>query len=376
MADRRIDVKALMDKLGIDRIWSYSRMNSYITCPYSYYLKYVKYIKGTQTSIYSVLGGEFHNIIEKLYNKEIEYKDMIEECENTILNAELSGLKFNKSDESKNDAIANKYYKCLKHYFSNHVQIKEKVITEKDIVVKVGDNYFQGYIDAIYKKENDYIIVDWKSSTIYTGDKILKEAKQLLLYALALNQKGIPLDNIKICWNFLKYNTITYMQKNGKEATTNKERHVWVAGLKSKLRSDLKELKYDEVAIEIMLEESINKNSIDNLPEEVRNKYTINDCYVYVPLNQEIIDNLVKEITDTIDKIKDLELKDDSELWEKEITDESNYFCLNLCSYSTNDCICLKRYMENRDLFKKENEYKDKDNKTGSDSDWLKLLFD
>ncbi|WP_459583832.1 hypothetical protein, partial [Enterobacter hormaechei] len=54
---------------------------------------------------------------------------------------------------------------------------------------------------------------DFKTSTIYKGNKIEQNSQQLKLYTIGLHQtKGIEYDKIKTCWNFLKYYNITVQQ--------------------------------------------------------------------------------------------------------------------------------------------------------------------
>ena len=60
--------------------------------------------------------------------------------------------------------------------------------------------------------------MDWKTSTRYSGKKIDQESGQLLIYAEGIRQAlGVPLEDIICEWNFLKYVTVTYEQKNGKK---------------------------------------------------------------------------------------------------------------------------------------------------------------
>lgn len=367
MANRMDNTQKLKDKYGVDIIYSFSRINCYKNCSYSFYLKYIKHIKGTNDSIYAVLGTQFHDLLEKLYNNEVKQEDLPELCDNIILNAELSDLRFNKSDKEKNDAIANKYYACIRHFFSNHKLVTQKVISEQEIVIKIKDNIFRGFVDAIHKDGDNYIITDYKTSTIYTGDKISKEGNQLALYALGLHQKGVSIDKIKIRWEFLKYISVSYQLKNGKTNTSNYERHCWVAKLSAQLRKVLKELGNEDFIIDMMINESINNNSIDNLPDEVRAKFTLTDCYVYIPFNQEVVDNLINDLDDTIKEIESLKNTNNEDLWNKDLTEKETYWCGNLCEYTASQCRCYKNFLENSELFKKEN------NKNINE-DWLKEL--
>ena len=367
----------LKEKLNTDRLWSFSSINRYLTCPYSYFLNYVLNIPQKESGIYGVLGGSFHEILEKLYNNEIEYKDMIDEVENIILGVELEEMKFNKGDEESNEKIQEKYYSCIRHFFNNHRVLDYKVLTEKFITIKVGNEYYQGYIDAIYKDEDGYVnIVDFKTSTIYTGKKIEKEGRQLLLYAIGLTQQGIPMDKIKIKWNFLKYLSVTYKQKNGKMKTLHAERWAWVGKIKSPLKMFLKDNGYDEEKIDELLNQCIENNSIDILPKEIQDLFVIDDCYVEIPFNQDTINKLNNDLIEVMKEIREKEklykeTKDES-LWIKKVEDKDSFFCSNLCGYTIHDCKCYKEYLEDKDMFKKD-EYKNEELKDDDDS-WLKEL--
>lgn len=77
---------------------------------------------------------------------------------------------------------------------------------EEFITAEIEGELFQGYIDAYYiDPDENYHILDWKTSTAYTGEKLKTQCGQLLVYAIGLNQKGVPFDKIKIGWDFLKY---------------------------------------------------------------------------------------------------------------------------------------------------------------------------
>ena len=61
----------VMKKYNTDRLWSFSRMNLFKTSPYSYYLKYIVQAKeDNDNSIYGVMGGCVHTILEKFYSED------------------------------------------------------------------------------------------------------------------------------------------------------------------------------------------------------------------------------------------------------------------------------------------------------------------
>ena len=335
-------LQALMKKEGVDRIWSWSKINCFHTSPYEYYLKYIKKAKEDRAnSIYVTTGGIAHDILEKLYTNEITYGQMAELFEDGwMVAAEIADLKFDRSDEERNEKIKDKYYENLVHFFSNHTKLEGKPIIEQFVKVKIGGNLFQGYIDIAFKDEEGYITIqDWKTSSIYKGAKAENESGQLVLYADALIQQGVPKDKIKIRWNFLKYASIQYQQKNGEIKTRDVERCKIGESLQSNAKTWLKHFGYEP---DEYLKEMLDTNSIDCLPEEVKAKYVISDCYVYINLT----DELIKKWTDhVITIIQDIELREadyaethsDACFWD---TDESvkaqSYYFSNLCGYSRN----------------------------------------
>ena len=336
------ELQAIMKQENCDRIWSWSRINCFHTSPFEYMLKYIKHIKeDRQDCIYTTTGTLAHDILEKFYTNQVKYEDMIGQFEDAWLVAyDIGQLKFDRNDEEKNKKIGDKYYENLKHFFNNHTVLENKPSIEKFVKFKIGDNLFTGYIDCCFK-DNDcnYNIIDFKTSSIYKGDKAENECGQLVCYGIALNQMGVPMDKIRIAWNFLKYVSIQYEQKNGVIKTREVERSKIGESLQSNAKTWLKAFGYDpDEYLKLLLD----TNNIDVLPEEVREKYFISDCYVYVPLTQKLIDKWVNTITTAIEDIKlreadYYETGSEKCFWD---TDESvqaqSYYFSTLCGYSPN----------------------------------------
>ena len=272
---------------------------------------------------------------------------MIKEYELKLYEMNLAGLKYNRKDEDKNNRIADTYENTIRLFFQEHIPINTKVICEQFIIIKVGKNLFQGYVDFIHRDENGkYVVTDWKTSTIYSGKKIEQERGQLVLYAESLVQKGIPVENIKIQWNFLKYCTVEYeLFSKDKETKEFKKKQLNTLrteripkSVENNIRSRLKKLDYDELQIEDIIQTAIESNSFDTLPDEIKDKYIFSDCYVEIPLSQEIIDDLKNDIIKTIDevKIKDKQFaktKDERLFW-TDIDASNQYFFANICGFS------------------------------------------
>ena len=348
------ELQTLMKNEGVSRIWSWSKWNCFHTSPYEYFLKYILHKKEDRTDcIYTTTGGIAHDIMERRYTGKLPYEQMIDDFEDGWVTAfNIAEMKFDRNSPEKNDKISQKYYENLKHFFMNHTPLKYKPVIEQFVKAKIGDNLFQGYIDVCFKDdEGNFNILDWKTSSIYKGKKAENECGQLVVYAIGLNQQGVPMDKIHICWNFLKYVSIQYEQANGAVKTREVERCKIGESLQTNAKMWLKKLGYAD-QVDDYLKLLLDTNDIECLPKEVQEKYIISDCYVYVPLADELINRWKETIISTINDIelreKDYEeTHSDKAFWD---TDESveaqSYYFSTLCGYSPNLHLPYKAYLE------------------------------
>lgn len=338
-------INELMKKENVSRIWSYSRISCFLTSKYEYFLSYVKHEKADREDcIYGSLGGAAHQCLEDYYNNKISYEDMSEQFEDSWITCrDIAQLKFDRNDEEKDAKIADKYHNDLKHFFANHIPLSGHPAMEKFIKIRVGDNLLQGYIDCIYKDSNGiYNIIDWKTSSEYKNKVLEEHSAQLTLYAMGLMQMGVEMDRIRIGFNFLKYCAVEVTQKNGKKKVRAIERYKLGESLTTNSRMWLKAAGYSDDEIDDYLKLLIDSNDISVLPEEVQDKFNISDHYVYIDLNQKLIDKWVNVVTTTIQDIeareKDYaETHSDKCFWdsEEDVKAQSYYFS-TLMGYSAN----------------------------------------
>lgn len=371
------ELQAIMKAENVNRLWSWSKFNTFHNSMYEYFLRYIlKTKEDRKDSIYVSTGGISHDILEKFYTGQMKYEDMITEFDDGWITAyEIADLKFDRSDEEKNKKIADRYYLNLKHFFENHIVIPFKVLIEQFIKIKIGNNLFQGYIDACYKDEEGiYHILDWKTSSIYKGSKAENECGQLIVYAIGLNQQGIPMDKIRIGWNFLKYVSVQYEQKNGAVKTREIERYEIGEKLKSNAKIWLKHFGY-ESEMDYYLDLLVESNDIKCLPEEVQEKYIISDCYIEVPITEELINRWT---TDIITTINDIELREkdyeethnDKAFWDSdESVEKQSYYFHNLCGYSPKLHLPYQKYLNRLEQLQneKDNVFSGIGNKTEED---------
>lgn len=350
------ELEKIKKDLGISKIWSWSKINTYMTDPYEYLLKYILRVpEDRKDSIYAVSGGCSHEVIEKFYRNELDHQGMLNEYEDKLFEFNTLGLLYDRSDKDKNEKIARKYEDCMRHFFLNHKRVTDKPIIEQFVLIKVGDEYFQGYIDFInveMREENKKIIItDWKTSSIYKGDKLLKESGQLLLYGEGIHQKTkMPYKDIIIRFNFMKYVNVTYTQKKGDKKIRQIERNAIGEKLQSNAKTWLKHFKYEEDEIEILLDQMLNTNRINCLPKEVQEKFEIDDCFIEVELNEEIVKEHIKKIIDLIAEIEEKEstykLTKNKDIFWQDVAKDNSYYHANLSGYSANIHEPYKKYLD------------------------------
>ena len=235
-------------------------------------------------------------------------------------------------------------------FFQNHQPLNHNLHTEHFALIHVGNNILQGYIDAWYQDdENDIHIIDWKSSSIYTGNTLTEKSGQLVCYAMYFMQNGIPHEKIHLHFNFLKYCTITYEQANGKIKSMNVERRLLGEKLQSPCKMWLKKFGYD---VDEYLPTVLDTMDIKCLPQEVQDKITISDCFVEVPCTMEQIEYWQNYINETINEIEssviDYEVFDNEEAFYDSIDDvtKESFYYATLSEYSANLNPCYKKYLD------------------------------
>lgn len=379
-------LEKIKKQYNVDKLWSWSRVNTYLTSPYEYFLQYIKHETPLQEdSAYAPLGSVAHDLLEKYYSNKVQKEEMADKFdESWVEQITLGNLKFNRSDDDKNESIKNKYYDNLIHYFKNFIPLPYKTFLEKFIAVKVGNFVLQGYADIIWKDDKGYThIGDFKTSSIYKGDNLKQKSGQLMLYALGLNQMGIPFDRIKIEFNFLKYVNVTICQKSKDKATgeyktktRQLERYNYVEKLDTSILMWLKTIGVDGLEAQEILEKCHCDNSLIYLPDEIKDKFSVKDCWVEVELNKENIEELVNSIIETIEHIEYIEkeydtTKDERLFWDsKESLKKESYYLSELCSYNISQHKPYKEYIDELNMFKDENKTIDNED----DESWLKEL--
>lgn len=327
----------LKEQYGVDRIWSWSRINTFAEQPWVYYMTYIHPDRVRTDNVYTYWGGMAHDLVQDMYDGKYEQSEMLERFRNKVLNWRVT-----QADVYKfmNDNVENGYINNLEHYFTHFDKINYKIKNELPVKIvlkdKKGKNIvFVGYIDSIYKDEDGNVyIMDYKTSSIsgYSGKKLLDNSKQLLLYSLGIHQMtGTPLEKIIPRFDMMKYVYVEYLQKNGKWRGSNKERIKMVESQENRIRKALEELDYDIIEAEELIAKAIEENSFEVLPQEVQDMFRVKQAFVDVPYDESTIEELKEWIVEMIDDCLDREQRDPLEAFPQPRLEEGgNDFYFNV----------------------------------------------
>lgn len=313
-----------------EEIYSFSKLETANDCPYAYKLAYIdKRYDISQDNIYALMGNIIHDSLEKTYNG--EEVDMKKEFDDGYEKCKEQGYDFSSLN------IKESYMKCLHHYIDNFQKDGFKGMQEYVFLTDIDGIKVTGFIDRVTKdpdsEEKTLRIIDYKTSTAYTKKDLPKKARQLILYAYALEkEKGVKVS--KVCWNMLKYVNVYYSGETRKKKTLYK-RDEYVMAWKTEILKELETLGYDIIeALDIFMENAI----LNVIPEQVADKFTITEGYLEYPYNEETKQDLIDYIKDSVKKIKDMK-----EYKPKNIDMSNEFLCQHLCNFRGH-CPALKKY--------------------------------
>lgn len=330
------------------KVYSFSKLGSFLNCEYEYYNTYIKRNRGIE-NIYTEMGSLIHDNLEEIYKGNRDIDTFRKNYSNKLIETDLNGVKF------PNEKIGQSWQNDVGHFLNNFNKINKKMSLEKLIVFEIVPGiWMQGYIDVIFPsdKGKPYVnILDWKTSSKFSGKKLKEAGRQLLMYKLGIEATtNFKVD--KVMWFMIKY---IYVCSYGKTKIKRKmcNRGKWVKEVRSQLEKEMRSMNIEDFEIEMLLDESVENNNIDNLPQEIKDKYWLEDCFVEYDASKENIEELKKYVADTVNKIENKDKEDKNEWNPVEITKYNSFYCSVLCGHRKT-CEFYKAFLDkNSDNFKK-----------------------
>ena len=200
-----------LDFIIDNMVWSFSRLNSFYTCPYEWYEKYIMCQHG-ENGFFGEFGSHCHSLLERYAKGEVSIFEISQKYEEEF------------NDVVVHDAPPNKYTDIRQSYFDkgldyfNNIDLDfdnfEILGVEKEVRFQIAGKEFIGYIDLLLREKatRKIIILDHKSASI----KFLKNGKvsksdqehvtefirQLCLYAIPVIEEYGRVD--ELWWNLFK----------------------------------------------------------------------------------------------------------------------------------------------------------------------------
>lgn len=347
--------KEMLDNLkkqGIT-VYSYSRIGSFNNCEYEYYNSYVLRDRGI-VNCYTEIGSCIHDSLEAIYKDEKDKENLVEDFQSKMTELDVLDIRF------PNEKIRGSFEADVNHFVNNFNKLDGKFKLEELIVFKTRDgHYFQGYIDAIRPSEKGkpYIdVIDWKTSSKFSGKKLDEAGRQLLMYKLGLEQiTDFKVD--KVMWFMIKYVYVCSKLKNGKTKKKMCNRGKWVKEIRNPIEKEMYKLGMDEFEVEMLLDKAITDNNLDCLPKEIQDKYWLEDCFVEYDATEEKIDELNDYISNTIAAINSKDHKNEDDWKPVDINNGNSFYCSVLCG-QRKKCKYYKQFLkENADGFDKKDRF-------------------
>nr|DAN63629.1 MAG TPA: PD-(D/E)XK nuclease superfamily protein [Herelleviridae sp.] len=235
------ELKELKVKNKNLKVLSFSMLSTLEQCLRYYKFNYIDKIGVEGDNVYTYLGSLAHLLIEKLYRKEITNKEAINKWLYKLNTMPYFFVDYSKAEKyekqlemkEKNRKYKNNYNLNMVRYFKNFKKLDYKdFLQEQRVFIKLEDVFnnptfkdyvFNGIVDFIGLNDDGSIdIIDYKTSTMYKGEKLELHSFQLILYAICLENLGFKIN--RIGWNFLKYARKLKRFKNGNVRMTNVER--------------------------------------------------------------------------------------------------------------------------------------------------------
>lgn len=305
------------------KFYSISRLNNFNNCKRAYYYTYIKK-KEQDANIYSILGSAVHNDMERMFVSGIdilERKSFDEEWRKS----KLFGIKF------MSEKVEENYKKDMDMFYKVYNKPEGDFISELGFILKIDNKkYLVGYIDLIEMlKDNSIKIYDIKTSSLFRGDKIKDAGRQLVLYERAMNEL-YGLNVVENGWIMTKYLQIQIGSNKPKIISARE----WVSKSKVQLKTLLKKEGIESIMIDAMLAKCEAVNNIDILPEKIRNQVSISTYVCKYDITQEVKDECMEYILNTIENIENTDVKNINE-WECNVNE---FYCRNLCAFSKKHC--------------------------------------
>jgi len=347
-----------MDK---NTVYSISRLDTINRCLYEAYRTYVLDDRGDK-NVYTILGSSIHECLENIVNNKASEADLLPAMQSELETLDMLGLEFPKDIKGGN-SIRTNWISNMTHFCTNYKSPKKDNLKAEELVTYITPKgyFMQGYVDLIWIHDNFVDIYDYKTSSFYSKTELKEHGRQLIFYGLALESQGYKVRSIN--WIFTKYVNVTYWgyktikSKEKTEVHKTIERRKISSELSGPISNILKELGYDELDIELIID---NFKETNILPKQVSSQFKIKPCveeYVFSEESKaECLDYIEKTIESWETYPNDYKInthRNFTKVQKNGKTVNDIYYCTSLCPHKKT-CPYLSDFIDQLD--RQENE--------------------
>lgn len=222
---------------------SYSRVQTYLSCPYAHYLRYVEDIIRKGKSRPLSFGSDFHKLLELRKDKK-------------AVKAAFSNIKesYYNLDSTSQAELGDDYLQSLKDIFIDYMKVYKGATlpnqTETKFEIPIGRYHgetvvFNGIIDELYEQEDGLLIGEHKTFSRKPNLVTVVMNTQKCLYAKAVQLLTGVLPK-EVMWDYIKSSPaqapiwLEKSQRFSESKSNNITEYSWIRACKSKGISDQK----------------------------------------------------------------------------------------------------------------------------------------
>jgi ATP-dependent helicase/DNAse subunit B len=204
--------------MALQKIYSYSQINTYKSCPERYKISYLDRTRKPDESIEAFMGNIVHEVLEWVFKERANKFTTFDK-----LTAKYDDLWLNKwhdkiyiADPRVNtDHIYTIGLRCLGNFCNAYGPMFNTPVyaTELKLEFEIENYKFRGILDRVDRTDDrKWIITDYKTSKRAKGIRAAKSDIQLGLYYIAIQQNFEDENQILTGWNFLRHNKEIHFQ--------------------------------------------------------------------------------------------------------------------------------------------------------------------
>jgi len=207
--------------------YSYSKLNTYRTCPLQYRFRYIDKIRvEVAPGVEAFMGSRAHDALEWLYKQVghgcVPTQEEVVAVYNERWDAERPGDLRIVNEDLDEAAYRDAGQRCLEIYCRRHAPFDEGIVLglEEGFQVQLENGIvLNGFIDRLMKTEEDiYEVHDYKTSQRLPTPEQARADEQGGWYALAVRRRFPHARAVHLVWHYLRHDEELESERTPEEA--------------------------------------------------------------------------------------------------------------------------------------------------------------